>query len=234
MLRTHSKSRLRAPYVIVFCLLANALPASLTVALAGEDQQLADRLFSSSDVLDITLTLPRQAIERDEFFFQGTYPAEIEFTDDFGKVNTLALTTERRGMARQVVCRFPPIKLRFQKDAVKGTLLHDQKSLKMVTHCDTTQRISQYSVIEMLAYQMYNLITDYSFRVRPLSVTYQDSESARSTGPRFAFLIEDDSDVARRNGHKKYKGETVTVDQLDSQESSYMSLFEYMIGNTYW
>jgi hypothetical protein len=81
---------------------------------------------------------------------------------------------------------------------------------------------------------MYILITDYSFRLRPLSVTYQDSKSARSSGPRFAFLIEEDSDVAKRNGHKKYKRETVTVDQLDSQESSYMSLFEYMIGNTDW
>ena len=201
---------------------------------SGDAEEMLTPLFSTADALELTLTLPRQAVERDEFFFQGAYPATIEFTGNLGKVNSLELTTERRGMARQVVCRFPPIKLRFEKEEVKDTLFHGQKSLKLVTHCDTSAPIDQYSILEMLAYQMYNLITDFSFRVRPVSVTYRDSENGRTNGPRFAFLIEDNDDAAKRNGQKKLKVGTITPEQMSPQGSSNLSLFEYMIGNTDW
>jgi len=67
---------------------------------------------------------------------QAAKPAKIEFTDDLGNSNTLNLTVERRGITRQVVCRYPPIKLRFNKETAKGTTFRGQKSIKMVTHCD--------------------------------------------------------------------------------------------------
>ena len=235
MLRKNINPRIRNRNAIFSGLLVNFLLIFLiNVQAAGDSEEVLAPLFSTPDTLEVTLTLPRQAVERDEFFFQGTYPATIGFTDHLGKENLLELTTERRGMARQVVCRFPPIKLRFEKEAVKGTLFHDQKSLKLVTHCDTSAMVSQYSILEMLAYQMYNLITDFSFRVRPMSVTYTDSENGRTNGPRFAFLIEDNDDVAKRNGQKKLKVGTITPEQMDPQESSNLSLFEYMIGNTDW
>ena len=42
----------------------------------------------------------------------------------------------------------------------------------MVTHCKSNDRYEQYYMLEMLAYRIYNVLTDYSFRVRPLEVTY--------------------------------------------------------------
>jgi hypothetical protein len=81
---------------------------------------------------------------------------------------------------------------------------------------------------------MYNELTDFSFRVRPLDVTWEDSETGRSYGPRFGFLIEDDSDVAKRNGLDKLKIPRVTPIQLDADLTSIFSLFEYMIGNVDW
>jgi hypothetical protein len=220
-------SRLLVILLLVFS--ANAL------AQTSEDiEKKPVRLFSTSNTLDVTLTLPWQAIVVDEFFFQGTYPASVEFTDDLGKVNSLELTTERRGMTRQVVCRYPPIKLRFHKEVVKDTVFHGQKSLKLATHCDTDAPFERYQVLEILAYKMYNLITDFSFRIRPLSVTYIDSENGGSDGPRLAFLIEDDGDVAKRNGQKKLKSGEITPEKLHPQESGNLSLFQYMIGNTDW
>jgi len=232
-LNPHGRSR----SIVLSCLLANLFLVLSVNALTQEsenDEQMPASLFSSSDTLEVTLTLPWRTIVRDEFFFQGTYPARIEFTDDLGSVNSLEITVERRGMSRQVVCRYPPIKLRFVKEAVKGTIFRGQKSLKLATHCDTSTPFEQYHIHEMLAYQMYNLITDFSFRVRPLSVTYVDSEHGGSDGSRFAFLIEDDSDVAKRNGQKKLKIGEITPEQLQPQESSNLSLFQFMIGNTDW
>jgi hypothetical protein len=81
---------------------------------------------------------------------------------------------------------------------------------------------------------MYNRITDYSFRVRPLSVTYVDSDSGEREEDRFAFLIEDDSDVAKRNGLKKLEVPKVLPNRLDPQTASEFALFQLMIGNVDW
>lgn len=237
MQRTILSPQGRNRSIIFSCLLLMLLPGFPTIAPAqasGIDDRKPARLFSTPDTLEITLTLPWQTIVRDEFFFQGAYPSRIEFTDDLGNMNSLEVNTERRGMSRQVVCRYPPIKLRFQKEAVKGTTFHGQKSLKLVTHCDTGASFERYHILEKLAYEMYNLITDFSFRVRPLSVTYIDSEHGGADGPRFAFLLEDDSDVAKRNGQRKLKIGEITPDKLHPMESSKLSLFQYMIGNTDW
>ena len=190
-------------------------------------------LFKRSDTLTVTMTAPWGDLQRKEGY-QGTYPGKINYTDELGNNVTLDMTAERRGITRQKVCRYPPIKLRFEKDAVKGTTFRGQKSLKVVTHCQKSSRYEQYYIVEMLIYRMYNLITEKSFRIRPLNVTYTDGESGRSDDDRFAFLIEDDSDVAKRNGVKKLKIPRVRTTQLDSQTASEFALFQYMIGNTDW
>ncbi len=191
------------------------------------------KLFTTSETLAVTAYAPWRDLERKKKY-QGTYPAKIDFTDELGNTTSLQMTVERRGRTRQVVCRFPPIKIRFDKKEVKGTTFSGQKSLKMVTHCQTSSRYEQYYVMEMLIYRMYNFITDFSFRVRPLSITYVDTEHRGSPDPRFAFLIEDDSDVAKRNGQKKLKISKTTRKRLDSQETANFALFQYMISNLDW
>jgi hypothetical protein len=86
----------------------------------------------------------------------------------------------------------------------------------------------------MLIYRMYNIITDFSFRVRALSVTYVDIEHKDQHKPKFAFLIEDDSDVAKRNGQNKLKIANTTRKRLESSESNNFALFQYMIANLDW
>lgn len=174
----------------------------------------------------------RTITKKDEF--QGSYPAKVEYTDDSGKVISLDLTVERRGITRQRVCAYPPIKLRFDKETVKGTEFEGQKSVKMVTHCQKGDKYEQYYIQEMLIYQMFNLLTDFSFKVRPLLITYVDSEDGKAQDPRFAFLIEDDSDVAKRNGQKKLDIADTWEDRFVQQEAADMALFQYMIANVDW
>jgi hypothetical protein len=101
----------------------------------------------------------------------------------------------------------------------------------MVTHCDKGDKYEQYYILEMLAYRFYNLITDFSFKIRPLSITYIDSESGKAQDPLFAFLIEDDSDVAKRNGQDKLEIARTKPSKLDPVEASNLSLFQFMIAN---
>ena len=206
-----------------------------TVSGAGQEDSAPKpaKLFTSPEPISVTISAPWQDIQRKEKF-QGTYPAKIEFTDELGNTTSLDLTVERRGRTRQAVCRFPPIKLRFDKEKVKGTTFRGQKSLKLVTHCQTSSRYEQLYVLEMLVYRIYNLITDFSFKVQPLSITYVDSKHGGRDDPRFAFLIEDDSDVAKRNGQKKLKIARTAKHRLDPLESNNFALFQYLVSNVDW
>jgi len=230
---TASGARMRPGFLwLLTGLLMSIACLAMNRAQAGETTAAA--LFESADTLELTLRLPWQTIVSDEFFYQGGDPSELEFTDEQGRPVSMALETERRGKSRQVVCRYPPIKLRFHKDAASGTVFAGQKSLKMVTHCDRGRSFEQYHRLEALAYRMYNLVTDRSFRIRPLSVTYIDTESGKPDGPRFAFLVEDDGALARRNGLKKLKTAALDPQRIEAVEASRLALFQYMIGNTAW
>jgi len=223
------------PVGLMACLLALACPV-FTAAQeesAATKQAKPEKLFSTTETLAVTLNLPWRDIVKDKEN-QQAYPATIEFTDSLGQTQTLPLTVERRGLTRQTVCKYPPIKLRFEKKTVKGTAFRGETSLKMVTHCDKGDRWEQYYIKEMLAYLMYNLITERSFRVQPLTISYVDSERGKAEDPRFAFLIEDIDDVAKRNDLEKLDIDEINPNQLESLDASRFALFQYMIANVDW
>ena len=236
-------ARFRVKALCLFLVALTAAPASAWVV---DDKNKPKKLFKSEDTLVVSMTAPWREFVRNEDY-KGAYPAALEYTDELGNNVILDLTVERRGVTRQRVCKIPPVKLRFEKGSAKGTTFRGQGSLKMVTHCEMSSGYEQYYILEMLAYRMYNLLTDYSFKVRPLTVTYHqvedpDEKESRfsflkkktSEGPVFAFLIEDDKDVANRFDLNKLNVGRVSVNQLDSDESALLALFQYMISNVDW
>jgi hypothetical protein len=208
--------------------------AQAACAMQDTDQrQNSARLFASAEPMEFTIHAAWRDIVRKKAD-QSPYPATLEFIDASGQTRTLALSVARRGITRQRVCDFPPIKLRLAGKTGGDSVFYGEKSLKMVTHCRKGERWEQYYVKEMLAYRIYNTVTERSFRVRPLVVTYLDSATGNRDGPHLAFLIEDDGAVARRNGLKKIKLAEIGPTQLEPLESSRFALFQYLIGNTDW
>ncbi|MEZ5463493.1 hypothetical protein [Dokdonella sp.] len=190
------------------------------------------RVFDAATDMVVTIRAPWRELARKKD--ETRYPATLAYVDAAGQTRWLNLTVERRGITRQNVCSFPPLKLRFDKKGIKGTPFRGSASLKLVTHCGSGGRWAPYPVIELLAYRINNLLTDYSFRVRPLAITYVDSRNESADGPRFGFLIEDDDDLARRNDLERLDVARPRVAQLDPRGTSRFALFQYMIGNTDW
>lgn len=210
--------------------LAAILIAAPTAASAADEPP---GLFEAEDTLAVSITAPwRELVSNRKF--QGAYPATIQYTGPSGEPVSLEATVERRGVNRQKVCRFPPIKLRFAKDAAAGTVFQGQKSLKMVTHCQERSNYDQLYVLEMLAYRILNRLTERSFRVRPLAVTYREADGGKADDPVFAFLIEDDKELARRLGLQTVEVPRIGPQRLDTGEVALMSLFQYLIANADW
>ena len=194
-------------------------------------------LFSQTGMLDIEISAPWRRLKR-EREEDGPYQALVEYTDRDGRRSTVKATVERRGLTRQRICRMPPIRLRFEKDDVEGTLFEGNKSIKVVTHCRKGNRWTRYYQREMLAYRIYNRVTDLSFRVRAMTLDYRDNERDnerdRVDGPHFAFMIEDDKLVGDRHGLDKLEQRSISPRQLPSLETSRFALFQYLIGNADW
>jgi len=197
------------------------------------------QLFSDdAPPLNIVITAPFPALVRAAPTSTNPYPATLSVSDGAGPAQTFAIQLSARGHSRRTTayCAFPPLWLKFDKAAVKGTLFHGQHKLKLTTYCRGAPDYQPHIVLEYLAYRFYNLMTPMSFRARAAEVTYKNADGRGDAVTRFGFLIEDIDDVAARNDRDRLRAMThqVKATQLDAHATARAALFEYMIGNLDW
>lgn len=190
-------------------------------------------LFSSDELLAITIetgmnTIIRQAEKR------PVVDGVLHYIGDDGERITVALTMTTRGKSRLDYCSFPPLSINLKKKDVKDTLFHGQRKLKIVTHCKNGATHERYLFQEYGIYRAFNALTDKSFRVRMLTLTYRDTEGKRKDETHAAFFIERDNEVAERLGMEQLKINEIDPIQLNARHANLFSLFQYMIGNTDW
>ncbi len=195
-------------------------------------------LFSSHDVIDLTIEAPFKKVFRERSQEPEQFPAVFSYSDTGGEKVSLDLKINTRGRfrLRKRTCNFPPIRLDFPKDSVGGTIMEGQNRVKLVTHCqDKRDDYEQYVLQEYLIYRMYNLLSDVSFRVRLAHVTYVDTEEDREPLTKYGFLIEDKDDMAERNGWETIEDvPTMPPDMFEPLQVCIVALFQFMIGNTDW
>ena len=214
--------------IILFAALACA---SASAAESGDDKKTAP-LFRSHDVLEITINAPIKQLMRDRpdsEYLQGT----LSYEDPEAGETTLDIGIRTRGRFRRQtdICPFAPLRLNFRK--TKGTLFAKSDKLKMVTHCRNGSKIYTQAILkEYLAYRILNTLTENSFRVRLLHVTYVDNTKDKIVDTNYAFLIEHRDQLAKRIGREVSKAESTVVSALDGQETNIGSVFQYLIGNT--
>ncbi len=190
----------------------------------------ADRLFRDNEVFEITIRAPFEKIKKQNkksLKFAGT----LSYLERDGRDQNLNIKVEVRGNNRlkKSVCKFPPLKIRFNKKSNKKTLFAKQKSLKLVTQCDPYKtQYAGYLMKEYLAYRIFNLITDQSYRVRLVKVNYQGESSLISN---FAFFIENNKRLAKRLGTELLSVEETSAVSLDQNHLNKVSLFQLLVGN---
>jgi hypothetical protein len=212
-------------------LLATLAFASASGAESADSKDPAP-LFRNNDVLEVTITAPIRLIMRDRSDSEDTQ-GTLTYEDPEAGETTLDIGIRTRGRFRRQadVCPFAPLRLNFRK--TKGTLFAKSNKLKLVTHCRSGSNVyTQIILKEYLAYRILNTLTDNSFRVRLLRVTYVDSSNGKEVDTNYAFLIEHRNQLAKRIGREVSSAERTVVSALDGPETNISSLFQYMIGNT--
>ncbi len=210
-------------------LFANQAVDSLNIA---SKKQNFGTLFNKKDTLNFNLIADMKTLLRD----RGTKPiyhsGKISYKTNKSKNVILPIKIRVRGNFRKRTenCSFPPLLLNFDKKNKGNSVFNRQNRLKLVTHCITRDNI----VKEELVYQIYNILTDQSFKTRLARVTYTDSAGKRKPEQKMAFLLEDELILGKRLAAKPYVKVRLRQALVDSVLMARVALFQFMIGNTDW
>ena len=206
--------------------LAGWLVSNAAFASAGE-------LFASLEPLAVQIRGGLSALARDTGEARRWHAAQLMHEGMDYRIRLRA-----RGNFRRATCRFPPLMLDFRdtkKGVLEGTLFDGQNRLKLVNQCERPVRSATDLREEYLAYRIFNSLTDASFRVRLLAVTWDDFEDLGKAGVRRtppAFLIESSGELARRLGAPGQLDRMPVGARLEPAHANLVAVFQYFIGNT--
>jgi hypothetical protein len=189
------------------------------------------KFFTDNSTVEMSLSTDIKGLQSqkgDDIFQAGNIT--MRFADS--TTITENVQVGARGKFRRGYCRIPPIMVNFRNEA--GSRFNSLGKLKLVIGCGGSQADEELLLKEYLVYKLYNLLEDKSFRVRLMKVNYTDTRNRIKPFTQYAFLIEDDGDMARRNNCKKKEHGQVLTESTNRETMTMVALFEYMIGNTDW
>lgn len=205
----------------------------LALTFAGNSSAAeAHPLFQNQEVLKAVLTAPiSQAFGQRHQDVRLYLPGQWTYAVGDGETQRLDVSIRTRGHFRREYCELPPLRLNFKKKQVRGTLFTGQNKLKLVAPCRTKPKYQQYVVLEYLAYKTLEIITDRSFKTRLMRLTYVDSDDKKETWTDLVFVIEDDSDMAKRLDLERLYLPEVRYADLDHPQTAIVQLFQLLIAN---
>lgn len=197
----------------------------------GIYEGVSRRLFHSREIIEFRLEADFKEVFNN--YDDSTYfPAQIRLSD--GKEESILIRTRGNFRRQKKNCSFPPIQLKFSEDRFAGTVFEGQKGIKLVTHCRRKPSNEQNVLLEYLAYRIYNILTDSSFKVRLARINYIRSGTRPDSVTRIAFFIERTRHLAERLGGSIYNVNGLHQDRTAYSHMNLLAIFQYMIGNTDW
>lgn len=191
------------------------------------------RLFEGDSLIEITLRFDLLTYFRSKP--QKEY-LNSNITFHFGKSDSVSqnIRLKTRGVFRNQYCMFPPIELSFKKAKFGIPDLDKIAKLKLVVQCSAGKDKEDYVLREYLAYKLFNVLTDTSFRVRLLTVNYIDSEKKRKPLKQYGFFIEPIEMLSARTNCIEVPSKNLNQKNIIPKIMDRMALFNFMIGNYDW
>jgi len=205
-------------------------PASAQTLVVDEK-----KFFTDHRVIEMTLVSDFRKLINDKLrkdFATNYQPATITcLFPDSAKI-TEQVEIRPRGEYRREECYMPSIMVNFKTAGAPS--LSKLGRLKLVWPCSKTGYDDQLILKEYLVYRIYNLLTEKSFRVRLVKMSYHDINEKIKPRRLYAFFIEDVDHMARRNSCVEVEPIRPNTESTNRDLATMVSLFEYMIGNTDW
>lgn len=155
---------------------------------------------------------------------------QLVYADSVAEWNT-ELTV--RGRFRRARCVFPPLELNLKKGALRSKNMFEFDKLKLVTHCKEDAEPTDLHE-ELLIYQLYGLLTEYSFKALLLNIDYMYPNGKPFLKNAPALLLEPTAELSHRLHAEELEVFGAPADSLDATSYCRNALFQFMIGNFDW
>ena len=191
------------------------------------------RLFDDEKILEISLRFDLTTYFRTkprDSYLGANITIHLDPKDSISR----DIRLKTRGIFRNRYCTFAPIELNIKKAKFGYSDLNKISKLKLVPQCSAGKEKEDYVLREYLAYKLFNVLTDTSFRVRLLSINYIDTQKKRKPLRQYGFFIEPLEMVASRTHCIQVKSRTINQKDIVARIMDRVALFNYMIGNYDW
>jgi len=188
-------------------------------------------LFKNDDILHLALRFDIRTYTSKKPTEEYLDAVLTYFISDKDSINK-NIKLKSRGVIRNDICDFPPLMLNFKKAGFEKEDLKKIEKIKVVTHCDYGQE--DYLFMEYLVYKMYNVLTDYSFRVRLAKIDYINTAKKGKSISTYCFLVEPLNILAERIGAIPVTSLKLSQQNIIHSSMDRMAIFNFMIGNTDW
>jgi hypothetical protein len=197
-----------------------------------DTQDVKVTLFDTDDLFEITLKFNLNTYKRvrsDTTYLDAILTYFNNKTDSVTK----KIKVRARGNIRRTgeMCDFPPLMLNFKMKDSGGAEFAGINKLKIVPYCKIGYE--DYVLREYLVYKLYNVLTDYSFRVRLFKITYINSVREKKPLTQYGFAIEPVNLLEKRTNSLEIPY-AITQRNVKPEMLTRMAIFNYMIGNTDW
>jgi hypothetical protein len=214
------------------CLLLACLSLLITFSIQAQTSPVDSiKFFADEGLINLTLTTDIKKLQTEKKL-EVYQDASVVMRFPDSNVISEGIRLYARGHFRRENCNIPPIMLNFRN--ATSPMLNPLGKLKLVIGCGNGADDEQLVLKEFLVYKIYNLLEQKSFRVRLLKVNYQDSRNKMKPFSQYAFLIEDDADMAKRNKCVKKEDQQWQTESTDRNTMTMVAVFEYMISNGDW
>lgn len=205
----------------------------MVLPMLNYGQTIRNKLFTIDETLEISIRFNKEVwkdIDEDRKF----HPAVLVYKED-GTEMEIPIEVKTRGNFRRSKknCDYPPLTLQFKPKAVKRTPFDGISELKLVTHCKDWDEFEIYLQREFMVYRLMNILTEESLKVRWLQITYEHNDD-NPQRVRSGFLIEDEKLMADRINATRIKSARILENKSAFSPDPFISLFQFMIGNTDW
>lgn len=223
-------------FLFLICLLSPLLSAAQDLSKEKPEKKKKQSLLSLmkyEEVIRVTLDADMTDLIEGKLE-QKERVGSFSFMDSLGQKVTLPIRLETRGKTRLVRCDIPPILIYFDKPALEEQKFKDYPKLKVVVPCFQDRGARDLLYRELLVYKLYELVSDYHFRVQATKLVCLDPSTQDTTHILPAFFIESDKEFRKRTNTEELNNYNLDWSDLDPEQAQITAVFQYMISNADW
>lgn len=141
-----------------------------------------------------------------------------------------------RGRYRRMRCdtTILPFRMQFKRKELRNAGYEEFRNHKIVTQCIDDPAGLENLQEELLIYQLYEIITDYSFRSTEatLKMSWEDDRFKSREIP--VLILEPNVELEARMQGVEIETFNYPSDSLDAQSYNKSAMFQFMVGNADW